>query len=154
MAQRNSPATPSTLSLPSDTEILIERSFRAPRVLVWRAFTDPKLVPKWYGPTANSMTRCEIDLRVGGKFLYAWGEHTMPGEFTVVDPPRRYAYVDTGVTPSTVTCTFTEEKGVTKVTMRANLGTKALRDEMLASGWVEGMEACYGFLDKLLPGLR
>jgi uncharacterized protein YndB with AHSA1/START domain len=147
-------APSSTLSLPSDTEIQIERTFRAPRAAVWRAFTDPKLVPKWYGPTANSMTGCEIDLRVGGKFLYAWGEHTMPGEFTVVEAPLRYAYVDTGVTPSIVTCTFTEEKGVTKVSLRANLGTKVLRDEMLASGWVDGTEACYVFLDKLLPGLR
>src|ERR1051326_6307459 len=142
----------STLSLPSDTEIQIERAFRAPRAAVWRAFTDPKVVPKWYGPTANSMTRCEIDLRVGGKFLYAWGEHTMPGRFTEGDPPRRYAYVDTGVTPSTVTCTFTEENGVTTVVLRADLGSKALRDEMLASGWVEGTEACFVFLDQLLPG--
>jgi len=142
----------STLSLPSDTEIQIERTFRAPRTAVWRAFTDPKLVRKWYGPTANSMTRCEIDLRVGGKFLYAWGEHTMPGEFTVVDAPRLYAYIDTGETPSTVTYTFTEKEGLTKVTLRADLGTKALRDDMLASGWVEGTEACYVFLDKLLPG--
>jgi len=78
----------------------------------------------------------------------------MPGQFTVVDAPRRYAYVDTGETPSTVTCTFTEEGGVTKVVVRADLGTKALRDEMLASGWVEGTEACYVFLDKLLPGSR
>jgi uncharacterized protein YndB with AHSA1/START domain len=145
---------PSTVTLPSDTEILLERSFRAPRAAVWRAFTDPNLVPKWYGPTAGSMTRCEIDLRVGGKFLYAWGEHTMPGEFTVVDAPRRYSYVDTGVTPSKVTCTFTEENGVTKVVVRADLGTKALRDEMLASGWDEGTEACYVFLDKLLPSLQ
>ena len=149
---QNLPA--STMTLPSDTEIQIERTFRAPRAAVWRAFTDPKLVPKWYGPTANSMTRCQIDLRVGGKFLYAWGEHTMPGKFTVVDAPRRYAYVDTGETPSTVTCTFTEEAGVTKVSIRADLGSKVLRDEMLASGWVEGTEACYVVLDKLLPGLQ
>jgi uncharacterized protein YndB with AHSA1/START domain len=153
MAQAKT-AGASALSLPSDTEIQIERTFRAPRAAVWRAFTDPKIVPQWYGPTANSMTRCEIDLRVGGKFLYAWGEHTMPGQFTAVDAPRRYAYVDTGETPSTVTCTFTEEGGVTKVLLRADLGTKALRDEMLASGWVEGTEACYVFLDKLLPGSR
>src|SRR6185369_13852618 len=99
---------------------------------VWRVFTDPKLVPKWYGPTADSMTRCEIDLRPGGKFLFVWGTppqaHEMPGHFT-------------------------EENGLTKVSMLADLGTKALRDEMLGSGWVEGMEACDGFLDALLPKL-
>jgi uncharacterized protein YndB with AHSA1/START domain len=153
MAQAKSVST-SKLILPSDTEIQIERTFRAPRAAVWRAFTDPKLVPKWYGPTANSMTRCEIDLRVGGKFLYAWGEHTMPGHFTAVEAPGRFSYTDTGETPSKVTYTFTEDRGVTKVTVLADLGTKPLRDEMLASGWVDGTEACYVFLEKLLPGLQ
>src|ERR1041385_3907636 len=100
MAQAKT-AGASTLSLPSDTEIQIERTFRAPRAAVWRAFTDPMLVPKWYGPTANSMTRCEIDLRVGGIFLYAGAEPPTPGEFPGAAAPRRYAYVDTGETPST-----------------------------------------------------
>ncbi|MEA3203506.1 MAG: hypothetical protein QOI63_1181 [Thermoplasmata archaeon] len=147
----------STLTLPSDTEILIERSFRAPRALVWRAFTDPALVSKWMGPAEFPMTRCEIDLRPGGKFLYEWASqgHQMPGHFVEVDAPRRLVYVDTGPTPSHVTYTFTEEKdGRTKVSMLARLGSKALRDEMLASGFTDGMEACYVYLDALLPGLR
>src|SRR5688572_15023562 len=104
----------STLTLPSDTEILIERSFRAPRALVWRAFTDPSLLPQWMGPAEHPMRRCEIDLRPGGKLLWVWGEgeseHRLPGEFVEVDPPRRLVYVDTGDTPSHVTLTFTEEK--------------------------------------------
>jgi len=157
MAQRTATPTPSKLTLPSDTQIRIERTFHAPRPLVWRVFTDPKLVPKWYGPTADSMTRCEIDLRPGGKFLFVWGTppqaHEMPGHFTEVKAPSHYSYTDTGETPSRVTVTFTEENGLTKVSMLADLGTKALRDEMLGSGWVEGMEACYGFLDALLPKL-
>lgn len=147
----------STLTLPSDTDILIERSFRAPRALVWRAFTDPALVRKWMGPAEFPMTRCEIDLRPGGEFLYEWAAqgHQMPGRFVEVDAPRRLVYEDTGPTPSHVTYTFTEEKdGHTKVAMLARLGSKALRDEMLASGFTEGMEACYVALDALLPGLR
>src|SRR5688572_22683072 len=104
----------STLTLPSDTELLIVRAFRAPRALVWRAFTDASLLPKWMGPAEYPMTRCEMDLRPGGKFLWAWGkeggEHRLPGEFLEVDAPRRLVYIDTGDTPSHVTVTFTEEK--------------------------------------------
>lgn len=142
----------SIVTLPSDTEILLERTFRAPRALVWRAFTDPALVPKWYGPPDVPMTRCEMDVRPGGTFLWAWGEHTMPGVFKEVDAPRLLAYEDTGVTPSYITVTFTEEKdGRTKVALRARMPSKAARDEILASGWTEGTEACYVRLDALLP---
>jgi uncharacterized protein YndB with AHSA1/START domain len=147
----------STLTLPSDTEILIERSFRAPRALVWRAFTDPALVPRWMGPAESPMTRCEMDVRPGGKFLYEWASqgHHMPGEFIEVDPPRRLVYVDTGPTPSHVTYTFTEEKGGwTKVAMLGRLPTKAMRDEILATGFNEGTELGYLRLDALLPELR
>jgi len=147
----------STLTLPSDTEILIERSFRAPRALVWRAFTDASLYAKWMGPAEFPMTRCEIDLRPGGKFLYQWGGpqgHQMPGEFVEVAAPRRLVYVDTGDTPSRITITFTEEKdGRTRVAFHARMPSKAARDEILASGWTEGMDACYVQLDALLPSL-
>jgi uncharacterized protein YndB with AHSA1/START domain len=144
----------SILTLPSDTDILLERSFRAPRALVWRAFTDPALLPKWMGPAEFSMTRCEMDVRPGGKFLWAWGDHQMPGEFKEVDAPRRLSYVDTGDTPSLVTVTFHEETdGRTKISFLARMSSKAARDEMLASGWTEGMDVCYAQLDALLPSL-
>lgn len=146
----------STLSLPSDTDILLERSFRAPRHLVWRAFTDAALVRRWMGPAEFPMTRCEMDVRPGGKFLWAWdGQgHQMPGEFVEVDAPRRLVYVDTGPTPSHVTLTFTEDKdGRTKVAMLARMPSKAARDEILGSGWNEGMEYCYTRLDAILPEL-
>jgi uncharacterized protein YndB with AHSA1/START domain len=144
----------STLTLPSDTEILIERAFRAPRALVWRAFTDASLLPKWWGPAEVPMTRCEMDLRAGGKFLWAWGEHPMPGEFVEVDAPRRLVYVDTGETPSHITLTFTEEKdGRTLVALLARMPSKSARDEILASGWTEGTQMGYVRLDALLPEL-
>lgn len=146
----------STLTLVSDTEILLERSFRAPRAHVWRAFTDATLVPRWMGPAEFPMTRCEMDVRPGGRFLWAWDEqdHQMPGEFLEVDAPRRLVYVDTGPTPSHITVLFTEENdGRTRVAMHARMPSKAARDEILASGWTEGMEHCYVRLDALVPEL-
>ena len=104
------------------------------------------------------MTRCEMDLRPGGKFRWVWGkgatEHVLPGEFVEVDPPRRLAYVDTGETPSHVTLTFTQEKGgLTKVAMLGRLPTRQMRDEILATGYKEGTDLGYARLDALLPGL-
>lgn len=150
------PTLASTLSTPSDTEILLERTFRAPRALVWRAFTDPKLLPRWMGPAEHPMTRCEIDLRPGGKMIWGWGEdgqgYQMPAEFVEVDAPRRMVYVDTGPTPARVTVTFHEEKdGRTRVAFHARFPDKAGRDEILASGWTEGTEMGYVRLDALLP---
>ena len=54
------------VSTPSDTEILITRSFDAPKHLVWRAFTEPELVSKWWPGKRGQMQTCEIDFRVGG----------------------------------------------------------------------------------------
>lgn len=152
----NAPAMPgSTLTLVSDREILLERSFRAPRPLVWRAFTEAPLVRRWMGPAEFPMTRCEMDVRPGGRFLWAWdGQgHEMPGEFVEVDAPRRLVYIDTGPTPSHITLTFTEGDGRTTVAMHARMPSKAARDEILASGWTEGMEHTYLQLDTLLQEL-
>ena len=52
-------------------ELIIERIFDAARALVWRAWTDPEHVKRWWGPKGFSSPACEIDLRVGGKYLWA-----------------------------------------------------------------------------------
>ena len=54
----------------SETEpMVITRVFDAPRELVWKAWTDPKYVMQWWGPKGFTAPFCEIDFRVGGKFL-------------------------------------------------------------------------------------
>ena len=59
-----------TVTLPSDTEILITREFDAPRRLVYRAWTTPELVRRWWSGHRGEMTVAEIDLRVGGRWRY------------------------------------------------------------------------------------
>jgi uncharacterized protein YndB with AHSA1/START domain len=55
----------------NETErMVITRVFDAPRALVWKAWTDPKYVMQWWGPRGFTAPFCEIDFRVGGKFLY------------------------------------------------------------------------------------
>ncbi|MGH2549737.1 MAG: SRPBCC domain-containing protein, partial [Thermomicrobiales bacterium] len=64
-----------SLSLPSDTQIIMQRNFDAPRELVFRAYTDPELVPQWWGLRIATTTVDKLDLRVGGKWRWV---QTMP----------------------------------------------------------------------------
>ena len=50
--------------------MVVTRVFDAPRELVWKAWTDPKYVMQWWGPKGFTAPFCEMDFRVGGKFLY------------------------------------------------------------------------------------
>ena len=59
-----------TVTLPSDTEILITRSFDAPAWLVYEAWTTPELVQRWWSPDGTPLAVCEIDLREGGEWRY------------------------------------------------------------------------------------
>lgn len=151
----------SILTLPSETEILVERTFRAPRALVWRAFTDASLLPKWMGPAAYEMTRSEMDVRVGGKYRWVWrldeGDLSMHGEFLEVDAPRRMVtteYMDPHPIPTHNVTTFSEEKdGRTKVAILIRVPSKEMRDMMLATGMQAGMDEGYARLDALLGEL-
>ena len=67
MTERHGSAT---VTLPSDTEILITRSFEAPRWLVWDAMTTPRHLLRWWGPHYHPLVACEIDLRPGGSWRY------------------------------------------------------------------------------------
>ena len=70
------------VSLPSDTEVRVTRDFAAPRQLVWRAHTDPKLVRRWMlGPPGWSMPVCEMDVRPGGKYRWRWRSDQNGAEF-------------------------------------------------------------------------
>jgi len=60
-----------TKSTANETErMVITRVFDAPRELVWKAWTDPKYVMQWWGPKGWTSPVCEIDFRVGGKYLF------------------------------------------------------------------------------------
>jgi uncharacterized protein YndB with AHSA1/START domain len=64
---------PAEVSLPSDTEVLVKRSFDAPVKLVWRAYMEPVLMRRWCsGLPGWSMPVCEMDMRVGGQYRWRW----------------------------------------------------------------------------------
>ncbi|HEX7086004.1 MAG TPA: SRPBCC family protein [Vicinamibacterales bacterium] len=156
------------VTLPSDREVQVTRSFKAPRALVYRAHTEPDLMRRWMlGPPGWSMTVCEMDVRVGGKYRWRWrneqdgNEFGFFGEFREVQPPERIVhaeYYDPGTLggpmpsdrPALVTATFTEEDGVTTLTSIIDFGSKEGRDAALSTGMTDGMEQSYQLLEKLI----
>ncbi len=78
--------------------LVITRIFDAPRELVWKAWTDPKLVMQWWGPTGFTSPSCEIDLRVGGRYLFCMRapdgqEFWSGGEYTEIAAPEKIVAV-------------------------------------------------------------
>ena len=73
---------PAEASLPSDTEVLVKRSFDAPVKLVWRAYMEPGLMRRWCsGMPGWSMPVCEMDMRVGGQYRWRWRSDENGQEF-------------------------------------------------------------------------
>jgi uncharacterized protein YndB with AHSA1/START domain len=143
-------------SMPNDRELVITRTFDAPRSLVWSAFTDPKHLPHWHtGPEGFTMPVCEIDLRPGGTWRYVWRnahgrEFAATGTYREVDPPARIVYLTTvNGEEQTSTTTFIEENGRTTVTSSMRFASKASRDRGLPYAKV-GTETNYARLDGYL----
>jgi uncharacterized protein YndB with AHSA1/START domain len=86
------------VTLPSDTEVRVSRSFHAPRTLVWRAHTEPELARRWLGYPGWTMPVCEMDVRSGGKYRWRWRsdedgqEFGFFGTFDEVSEPARLSY--------------------------------------------------------------
>ena len=155
------------VTLPSDREVKVARSFRAPRVLVYRAYTEPELVRRWLlGPPGWSMPVCEMDVRVGGRFQWRWrseengSEFGFLGSFRELQPSSKIVHTE-AYDPGTVgggypgpeaivTVTFTEDSGVTTVTTLIDFGSQEARDAAVATGMTDGMEKSYQLLDRLL----
>ncbi len=155
------PADTFALSTPSECELRVTREFNAPRRLVFEAFTNPALVPRWLtGPGGWTMPICEIDFRVGGHFRYAWQkaggpQMAMGGHYLEIVAPERIVHAElfdqdwTGG-ETRVTTVFDEHGGVTTVTMTVRYGSQAARDGALTTGMAKGMAAGYEQLDALL----
>jgi uncharacterized protein YndB with AHSA1/START domain len=155
------------VSLPSDREVKVTRSFKAPRALVYKAYTEPALVRKWLlGPPGWTMPVCEMDVRVGGNYRWRWRsdkdgkEFGFAGTFREVQPPAKLVHsesYDPGTAsyaypgePALVTLTFDEADGVTTVTSLIDFGSKEARDAAVKTGMTDGMEMSYQLLDRLL----
>jgi uncharacterized protein YndB with AHSA1/START domain len=144
-----------TFATPSACELVITRTFDAPRTLVWMAFTDPRHLPKWQ-PERATMPVCEIDLRPGGTWHYVYRttqgrEHDVRGIYRDVDPPRRFVQVmNVDGEENTTTTTFTEAHGRTTVVVENVYASTASRDRALQYAKF-GTASGYTRLDDYLP---
>lgn len=151
------------VTTPTDREIVITRSFNAPRRQVWDAMTKPELLKRWlFGPPGWEMTVCDEDTRVGGKFRWAWRgpngeEMSMHGVYREVVPPERVVRTETfefGCAPQAGeqvgTLVLTEHGGRTDLTLTLVYPSKEARDGAVASGMEQGMAAGYDRLDEML----
>jgi uncharacterized protein YndB with AHSA1/START domain len=152
------------VATPTDTTIVMTRSFRAPRKLVWDAMTKPELIRKWiFAPPGWTMTVCEGEPRVGGTYRWAWNdEHGKPalaihGDIREVVEPQRLTHTEVmemgecgPLGELLATIELSEDGEQTHMRMTLSFASKEARDGALASGMAQGMEAGYGALDGLL----
>ena len=154
-----------TVTLPTDEQILITREFDAPRHLVYRAWTTPELVRRWWSGNRGEVTVAEIDLRVGGTWRYVMVadggfEVAFRGEFREIVPDERL--VNTGIFEGIpdaddhaglVTVTLTEKDGRTFMDMLCDYRDKADRDAVIASGMESGMQESMDALEQVAVSL-
>jgi uncharacterized protein YndB with AHSA1/START domain len=151
------------VTLPSDTQILITREFAAPRHLVYRAWTTPELIKRWWHAKRGKMTVAEVDLRVGGRWRYvmiADGglEVAFHGEYREIVPNERLVSTEVfELVPDAEavdTLTLTEQGGRTTLTILVRHQTKAHRDAHLESGMEAGLQDALDLLEQVAAKLR
>jgi uncharacterized protein YndB with AHSA1/START domain len=156
---RGSTATTAIYSEGGD--LVMERTFDAPRELVWSAFTDPELVPRWWGPHGTTTTVVEMDVRPGGRWRYVSSapdrdDVAFFGEYLEVDPPSGFRWTFmfdvAGVGPigGPETHRFEAVGGRTKVISIGHMGSAEAIDGALASGMVKGALETWDRLAALL----
>ena len=156
------------LTLPTDQQILITREFDAPKHLVYKAWTTPELVKRWWNAKRGEVTIAEIDLRVGGKWrwvMIADGgfEVGFHGEYLELVPDERivttevYEGLPDGVSEEeggTVnTATFAEAEGRTTLTLLIQAANKTSRDAIIDSGMEAGLQDALDLLEQVVLSL-
>jgi uncharacterized protein YndB with AHSA1/START domain len=154
------------VTLPTDTQILITRDFDAPPDLVYRAFTTPELIRRWWSGGLGQVTVAEVDLRVGGAWRYVMVtdggfEVGFHGEYREVVPDERIVCTeyyegapDGADEPAVCTYEFVEKDGRTTVTLLTEVGSREVRDTIIDSGMETGMQAGWDILEQIAISLR
>ena len=152
-----------TVTLPTDEQILITREFDAPRHLVYRAWTEPELVGRWWSGNRGEVTVAEVDLRVGGTWRYVMVtddglEAAFRGEYHEIVPNERIVstevYEGMPEVEALNTVTFAEAHGRTTLTMLVEHASKEARDVHIGSGMEAGMREAMDLLEEVASALR
>jgi uncharacterized protein YndB with AHSA1/START domain len=163
MATKNRAA----VTLPTSTQILITREFDAPRRAVYKAFTTPELVRRWWNAKRGEVTLADIDLRVGGRWRYvmvteAGFEVGFHGTYREIVPNERLVYTEIyeGVPgggedeAALNTVTFAENDGRTVVTTLVDAPSQEVRDAIINSGMEAGMQDAMDLLEEVAKEMK
>ena len=157
------------VTLPTDEQIVIEREFDAPKHLVYKAYTTPELIKRWWHAKRGEVTLVEIDLRVGGFWRYVMvtddgTEVGFHGEYREIVPDERIVSTEVfeglpeGVSEldaATVnTATLTQVESRTKLTILIQATSKVSRDAIIASGMEDGLQDALDLLEQVAVSLR
>jgi uncharacterized protein YndB with AHSA1/START domain len=151
------------VTLPQDDQILITREFDAPKHLVYRAWTDPELVRRWWHANRGEMTVAEIDLRVGGTWRFVMVtpdgfEVAFHGEYREIVPNERLVSTEVfeGMPDAEAvdTLTLAETDGRTTLTILVQHSSKEHRDAHIESGMEDGLQDALDLLEQAALSLR
>ncbi len=149
------------VTLPRDDQILITRDFEAPRHLVYRAYTRPELVARWWHADRGTIDSIEIDLRVGGQWRYAMTANAgfpvvFHGEYLEIVPDEKLVSTEIfeGMpeAAATSTVTFTDTDGGTTLAILVQHKNQANRDAHVQSGMEDGLQAALDHLEEVATG--
>jgi uncharacterized protein YndB with AHSA1/START domain len=149
----------STVTTPGEREIRVERVFDAPRERVFAAYTDPELIPQWWGPRGTTTVVAELDARAGGRWRFVGRgpdgrEDAFRGVFREVTAPERivqtFEWEGMPGHVSVDTATFEDLGDRTRVVSTTVFHAPEERDGMLEAGMERGMNETFERLDELL----
>lgn len=150
------------VTLPADNQILITRDFDVPRHLVYRAWTTPELIRRWWSGDRGEVTSAEVDLRVGGNWRYVMVAHggfevAFHGEFREIVPNERIVSTEVyEAVPDAMalnTLTLTEQDGRTRLTILVEHTSQQHRDLHVDSGMEGGMQEAMDHLEQVAQSL-
>lgn len=153
------------VTLPADNQILITREFNAPARLVYRAYTEPDLIRRWWPADRGQMTVCDVDLRVGGmwRFVMMAGDFEVGfhGEYREITPNSRIVCTELfegapGVTEADAavnTVTLAERDGRTTLTVLVEHVRPEHRDAHIDSGMEAGMQDAFDHMEEVAVSL-
>ncbi|HEX4519124.1 MAG TPA: SRPBCC domain-containing protein [Gaiellaceae bacterium] len=136
-----------TVTTPNELEIRVERVFDAPRTHVFSVYTDPKLIPEWWG---DGTVVEEMDVRPGGSYRFRTAQGVVEGEFREVEPPVRI--VQTFMN-HLQTLEFEDLGEQTRLTQTMSFETTEERDTTMSYGVEQGAKWGFARIDALLQKL-
>jgi uncharacterized protein YndB with AHSA1/START domain len=151
-----------TVSLPADEQVLMTREFDAPARHVFRAYTTPELVMRWWAGRRGEMRSADIDLRVGGAWRWVMDAHgghevAFHGVYREIVPDERLVFTEVfeGApdAEALVTVTFAEAGGRTTLSMLMQLPSRAVRDAILATDMEQGAGESLELLEEVARSL-